>query len=202
MHVLCERPRHLPLSPALRSHMHEFPFALLGAHSTDSLGIHLCSGALCLSLSLSMCVCVWVLAGILCVSVCSKRPRPTAVCPAPCAYPKHFSKARNIFDFALLWLKDIFHMCRTHAQSSDAHCSNRAAPSPFASTPLPQPPTCRAAYKMQMQTAYELVKRKQAFVFCNICPKTTPRHTHTQAHTRTHAHPLALALSLYAKNRK
>lgn len=37
---------------------------------------------------------------------------------------------------------------------------------------------------MQMQTAYELVKRKQAFVFCNIWPKTT--HKHTPTHTHTH----------------
>lgn len=35
-----------------------------------------------------------------------------------------------------------------------------------------------------MQTAYELVKRKQAFVFCNIWPKTT--HKHTPTHTHTH----------------
>lgn len=105
-------------------------------------------------------------------------------------------EALNIFDFALPLLhlslllspslcSRIFFICvaRTHNHSAPPLpllCSRRHCLSTL--------PT-----KMQMQTAYELVKRKQAFVFCNICPKTTLSRTHKHAHAHmlpplTHIH--------------
>lgn len=114
-------------------------------------------------------------------------------------------KFRDIFDFAftlassprpvLLWrhsnqaqgyFSNMFiHVARTHAAPQNTKKRKKKKRTPTSTPNILVWHPFRSAYKMQMQTAYELVKRKQAFVFCNICPKTTQAHVHAHTHRLT-----------------